>query len=213
MYEFYLIDEAADETIQLPVPPADLKIRHEKLSETVEFINVGEVEFTSGKKIRSISFSSFWPREFDASYCQSQDIPDPSEISAKIDEWVDQGKPIRLIIADTEINQLMTVVEYEHGVRGGEEDRHYSMTLHTYVEVKVRTADETTAASKEQTPERPDTKPIPAEYQVKTDDSLYDIAKANYGDGERWQDIYNLNKKAIGDDPNVIQPGTKLVMP
>jgi hypothetical protein len=213
MYEFYLIDEAAGETIQLPVPPADLRIRHEKMTETIDILNVGEVDFTSGKRIRAISFSSFWPADFDPGYCQTPDLPDPSEISAKISEWVDAGKPIRLIIADTEINMLVTVAEYESGLKGGEEDRFYNMTLRTYVEIKIRTSDETASDGREQTPSRPDTKPIPAEYEVKAGDSLYDVAKANYGDGERWKDIYDLNKKAIGDDPNTIQPGTKLVMP
>lgn len=34
-------------------------------------------------------------------------------------------------------------------------------------------------------------------YKVKSGDSLYSIAKAMLGDGNRWMEIYNLNKSAI----------------
>lgn len=35
------------------------------------------------------------------------------------------------------------------------------------------------------------------DYQIKSGDSLYSIAKATLGDGSRWQEIYDLNKSAI----------------
>ena len=60
---------------------------------------------------------------------------------------------------------------------------------------------------------RPDLKPIPTKMEVKQGDTLWAIAKLQYGDGERWRDIYEANKDTIGPDPTLITPGMQLVMP
>ena len=50
------------------------------------------------------------------------------------------------------------------------------------------------------------------EYVVKSGDSLSKIAKALYGDAKRWPEIYEANKALIGDNPNLIHPGQKLII-
>ena len=53
-------------------------------------------------------------------------------------------------------------------------------------------------------------------YKVKAGDYLCKIAESSeiygYGKYARWQDIYNANKDKI-NNPNLIQPGTKLFIP
>lgn len=44
------------------------------------------------------------------------------------------------------------------------------------------------------------------EYMVKPGDYLIKIAKNEYGDWKRWRDIYDWNRKEIGDNPNLIYP-------
>jgi nucleoid-associated protein YgaU len=50
-------------------------------------------------------------------------------------------------------------------------------------------------------------------YVVKSGDSLSKIAKAAYGEGKRWPEIYEANKALIGDNPNLIHPGQTLRIP
>lgn len=50
-------------------------------------------------------------------------------------------------------------------------------------------------------------------YTVKSGDSLSEIAQREMGDGDRWKELYEANKDAIGDDPDLIRPGTKLSIP
>ena len=50
-------------------------------------------------------------------------------------------------------------------------------------------------------------------YVVVSGDSLSKIAKALYGDAKRWPEIYEANKALVGDNPNLIHPGQKLVIP
>ncbi len=49
-------------------------------------------------------------------------------------------------------------------------------------------------------------------YTVQGGDCLYGIAKSLYGDGERWQEIYGLNRNEI-KDPKIIYKGQNLLIP
>jgi nucleoid-associated protein YgaU len=55
--------------------------------------------------------------------------------------------------------------------------------------------------------------PATATYTVKAGDTLPSIAAAVYGDSNQWLKIYDANTAAIGNDPNVIPPGTQLTIP
>ncbi|MBV8719690.1 MAG: LysM peptidoglycan-binding domain-containing protein [Chloroflexi bacterium] len=55
--------------------------------------------------------------------------------------------------------------------------------------------------------------PPSATYAVKAGDTLPSIAAAVYGDANQWKAIYDANKAAIGNDPNVLQAGTQLTLP
>ena len=49
-------------------------------------------------------------------------------------------------------------------------------------------------------------------YEVKSGDSLSKIAKAEYGDANQWNRIFEANKDILAD-PNKIYPGQKLKIP
>lgn len=49
-------------------------------------------------------------------------------------------------------------------------------------------------------------------YLVKASDSLYSIASATLGDGNRWQEIYEANRDQL-DSPDDIHPGQTLKIP
>ena len=50
-------------------------------------------------------------------------------------------------------------------------------------------------------------------YVVKSGDNLSEIAQREMGDGDRWKELYEANKAAIGDDPDLIHPGLELTIP
>ena len=50
------------------------------------------------------------------------------------------------------------------------------------------------------------------EYVTKKGDSLWSIAKRECGDGNRWKNIYELNKKKI-KNPNKLRAGMRLLIP
>lgn len=217
--DFYLIDPAGPQ-LQLPVNPAEVTIRREKQYETVNIINLGEVDFPTGSKVKEISFPSFFPANYD-SYCSYQSIPDPQLAMNQLTAWMGSEKPIRLIITDTIINVLVLLAVHNTTIKGGEPgDVYYEIICRTWREVKVRTAAEVASSpvagagtAQNQPRPRVDVKPVPKTQTVKPGDTLWAIAKLAYGDGSKWQAIYEANKKTIGPNKDLILPGMKLVMP
>lgn len=50
-------------------------------------------------------------------------------------------------------------------------------------------------------------------YVVKKKDTLYSIARAQYGEAGRWKDIYEANRSELGGDPNRLRVGQTLTLP
>jgi len=213
--DIYLLPPG-EPTLHVPVNPSQITWGKSKQYDTVNILNLGEVDLPFGEKLKEVSFSSFFPAEYRASYCRYANLPDPNEAMKLLEEWTDSEKPVRLIITGTNINMLVLVTASGGTIQGGEPgDIYYSVTFRAWRELKMGTAKVVVAtqAVKSASASRPDTKPVPKVYTVKPGDTLYNIAKKELTDGNKWRDIYNNNLNTIGKNPNVILPGQKLVMP
>jgi hypothetical protein len=51
-----------------------------------------------------------------------------------------------------------------------------------------------------------------AQYEVKPGDSLWKIAAEQTGSGYNWVKLYGANKSVVGNNPDLIYPGQKLVL-
>lgn len=199
------------EKFVFPVNPEEISIRRDKQYETVNILAMGEVDVPQQEKVREITFSSFFPLRHDERICQcggGDRHPDPQEAMNRLTALMNSKTPVRLIISDTVVNVLVTLSVHNSTFKGGEPgDVYYEATFRTYREMKVKPAGQPAAAA------RPDNKPVPKVYTVKSGDTLWGIAKLHLGNGAKWQLIYDLNKAVIGPDANLIKPGQKLVMP
>jgi len=63
------------------------------------------------------------------------------------------------------------------------------------------------------TQQRIDNSQKPKTYTVVSGDCLWNIAKKFYGNGSQYAKIYEVNKKTIGSNPNLIYPGQVLTIP
>ena len=50
-------------------------------------------------------------------------------------------------------------------------------------------------------------------FRVRHGESLWRIARRKLGDGNKWREIYEANREAIGGDPDFVRAGTRLVIP
>ncbi|HBH0612711.1 TPA: LysM peptidoglycan-binding domain-containing protein [Clostridioides difficile] len=218
--DIYLKNEKEKIDFHFPVTPFDsLSIKKEKRFETVDIVNLGEFDIKKeGEKIREISFKTFLPFQYDASYCRYSELKNPIEVVAMLEKWVDQAEPLRLIITGFGYNGLVIISNFSNTQTAGrEEDRDIEITFRTYRELKIETLKKETKSNTKTDlkDNRPNNKTTPKIYTVKASDTLYKIAKNLLGKGSRWTEIYNIpeNKKVIGKNPNVIKKGQKLVIP
>lgn len=215
----YLVNQAESFTFHFPVNPFNLEIDHEKKYSTVEIVDVGEVDVPDkGTKIEKISFDTFFPVEYDESYCTHKDIPNPQGVMIMLNKWMKQQAPLRLIIDDSAVNELVIIDTMPEKENAGEPgDKYVTMNFRTYNEMKVEMVKPvdstitptTTLKSNRSEPAKDDSKT----YIVKEGDTLWGISKWWWADGSKWPDLYNKNKSVIGSNPNLIYPGQKLVFP
>ncbi len=75
-------------------------------------------------------------------------------------------------------------------------------------EALLAKADSEEEDQEENTEEKPDTKS--GSYTVQKGDCLWDIAEKQLGDGMRWSGLYEKNKDAIGENPDLLYVGIML---
>ena len=100
--------------LQLPVPPSSYSLKSGNNNSVINVESVGEVTILGDSKLSEISFESFFPaQEYD--FCAYSNIPTPFECVAQIESWRKSKKPIRVILTDTDINDLFSIETFEYG--------------------------------------------------------------------------------------------------
>lgn len=211
MIYFAFREDATKKEIIIPVPPSEMRVQTGKGIETVQTLNKGEVDFPLGAKLWTVSFESFFPLYYDPTFCVTTDLLSPLEYINQFCEWAENDKIIRFIVSNL-INDLFYVQDFEYRLQGGNEgDIFYSITLRKYREVKV--SKRTVQISSSTTQERPPSREKPRYHIVQKGDTLSEIAQKYYGNSNTWRTIYNINRKIIGPNPNLLKEGMKLILP
>ncbi|KIN80791.1 LysM peptidoglycan-binding domain-containing protein [Clostridium botulinum] len=225
MYKMYLGINDGEEGFILPVLPEKIEFDEDGNNKTYDIINLGEINTINKPKLMEISFESFFPKH-KGPYVSSEQLFEPSFYIAKIREWRDKKQKIRFIFTGSplEINDLFTIENFKPSEEGGEVgDVHYSIELKrykNYAAKKVVIVTPKTAAANQSVKKvienskatRPSNTNKPKTHTVSGNDTLWHIAKRYLGDGNKWPQIYNLNKDKI-KNPNLIYTGQVLRLP
>lgn len=210
--------ENLKDKIIFPVNPAELIITVGGMNFTdTQVIKGGEYTCIGDKKLDSISFSSFFPRDYDASYCNYSDLPKPWEAVEKIKSWQVSKKPAKLLITSTNINMYVTIRKFSYREKGGEPgDIYYDIEFKEYNfiqirEVEVEIGGSFISTSNQQT-ERPEISTKEKTYTVVKGDCLWNIAKKIYENGADYIKILNANSQQI-KNASMIYPGQVLIIP
>lgn len=197
----FIIDQQTGIEMQLPVNPEKIKLRWGRKTETVNILNLGEVDFTTGDKLTEVSFESFFPAQYVPTYCVTAMPPSPDSANAVMNAWKSRYQepvknlkdPIQLIITGAQdINMLCLLTSYESDEHGGEPgDIYYTATFREWREINVRKESEKKQDPRVNMKPRPTLVKMPATVDgiFGTQEGLWKLAKQHYGDGESWSRI------------------------
>ena len=205
--------------LRFPVLPAEYKVSGGRGIETVNINAIGEVDLGGMKELKTVSFSSFFPRNYDPSYCEFRKIKKPIKYIKQIEQMMNSG-PVKIIITGTPINFPCRISSFEYEENDGTGDISFSITLKEHRKIVISqssvVAESAAAASEDtaskDTAKREDTREKPKTYTVKRGDCLSSIARQLTGSSD-WHALYEQNKEIIGSNPNLIKDGTVLVIP
>lgn len=210
--EFYI------DNLRLPVPVKEVSVKSGADINTISLAKGGELGIFTGKKLDTISFSSFYPSS-ERSYCQYPGFPSVETFINTIETAQKEGKPVRFIITETDINKQFLIDSFEKTYKiNGRGDIDFSLSLVEYKEIvipQIAQANTDKAPTKTPTPKRPTEKKEnkgSKTHIVKRGDTLWGLAKKYYGDGSKYMKIANANKDKV-KNPNLIIDGWKLVIP
>ena len=118
-------------SLRLPVLPPEYTVQSSQNNTVVNIIGLGDVVLKGKRGLRSISFSSFFPKNYDVSYCEYSSIKSP-RVYVDMIEKMKQAGTVKLIITGTQINFRCTIESFEWGEDDGTGDISYTLTLQEY---------------------------------------------------------------------------------
>lgn len=199
-----------------PVLPETITYTDSIKNTSVNIISLGETTVIECPGADTISFSSRFPMYKDQGVVVAT-LYSPSYYRDKLEKWRTLKKPVHFICTSAlAINNYYTIEELKYTETGGAVGEiSFDISLKLYREPTIRkitlSSDGNTAeVVQEET--RVDNTITPSTYTVVSGDTLYKIAKAQLGDGGRWEEIYNLNTDIISN-PNLIYSGQILKLP
>lgn len=195
------------------VLPPEYELTSESNNTPVVINALGEINLIGKRKLKKVSFSSFFPKQ-NYYFCQYSTFPTPQE-SVKIIEKIKNKGVLQIIITGTPINMECTIESFTWGENDGTKDIHFTLEFLEYRKVTVKTSKKKETVTKKvmSVPTQRTAKVVESTtYTVAKDDNLSKIAKNLTGSSANWMAIYNQNIGVIGDNPNLIYPGQRLVI-
>lgn len=195
------------------VLPSEYELTSESNNTQVVVNSLGEINLLGKRKLKNISFSSFFPKQ-KYSFCEYTTFPTPKE-SVKLIEKMKNNGVLRLTMTGTPVNMDCTIESFTWGENDGTKDINFTLEFKEYRKVKVKITKGKEEVTKKVTPavtQRAAKEVKSTTYTVRKGDNLSKIAKNLTGSSANRKAIYNQNKGVIGDNPNSIYPGQQLVI-
>lgn len=200
-------------SFRFAVLPSGYEVTSESNNTQVVVNSLGEINLLGKRKLKNISFSSFFPEQ-KYSFCEYTTFPAPKE-SVKLIEKIKNNGVLRLTMTGTPIHMDCTIENFVWGENDGTKDINFTLEFKEYRKIKVKSKKKKEKAAKKFIPvaTRRAAKEVKSTtYTVAKGDNLCKIAKNLTGSSANWQAVYNQNKGVIGSNPNLLYPGQRLVI-
>lgn len=221
MYEVYIDD------MLLPIPPQKIPIKYPGQNKTANLINGEEINLARPSGLAEISLDVIIPQMSYPAAVWDGSVDDAEDFLDHIQDLKESGSPFEFIVIragpgrsssfDTIMDVTLEDYKVADDVKEGfdlavsislKEYRHFGTKVMNFKLIQDQPVPEASAPETE----RQSSQPQVTSYTVTKGDCLWKIAKKLLGDGNRWQEIYSLNRDKVSN-PNRIQAGQVLTIP
>ena len=216
-----------DDKIRFPVVPSAIGVNRSNNIDTQSVLKLGEVPIFNGTSLKTIELTSFFPNQ-EYSFCDYTGFMKPYQFSEKIQKWMYEGKPLRIIVTDSPTNMQCLIQQFDTVEQDGTRDLYFTLNLVEYRPIEVPNLSNNNASSSStsnssnnsQNTSRPSETSTNSNNQQKSHkvvkgDSLWDIAQKYYGNGSLYPKIKEANKTKYPSlsKSNVIYTNMELIIP
>lgn len=208
-----------NDKIRFPVVPSSIGVNRSNNIDTQAVIKLGEVPIFNGTSLKTIELTSFFPNQ-EYSFCDYTGFMKPYEFSEKIQKWMYEGKPLRVIVTDSPTNMQCLIQQFDTVEQDGTRDLYFTLNLLEYRSIEVPTLSDNNSNNSSDNATRPSEANTNANTQqrthkVKKGDCLWDIAQKYYGKGSLYPKIKEANKSKYPSlaKNNVIYTSWELIVP
>ena len=213
--EIYLGTDS--DKIRFPIVPSSIGVNRSNNIDTQAVIKLGEVPIFNGTSLKTIEFTSFFPNQ-EYNFCDYTGFMKPYEFSEKIQKWMYEGKPLRVIVTDSPTNMQCLIQQFDTVEQDGTRDLYFTLNLLEYRPIEVSNLNNSSSSSSSDNLTRPSeeiTNNTQKTHKVVKGDCLWDIAQKYYGKGSLYPKIKEANKSKYPSlaKNNIIYSGMELIVP
>ena len=206
-----------NDKIRFPVVPSSIGVNRSNNIDTESAIKLGEVPIFNGTSLKTIEFTSFFPNQ-EYNFCDYTGFMKPYEFSEKIQKWMYEGKPLRVIVTDSPTNMQCLIQQFDTVEQDGTRDLYFTLNLLEYRPIEVPNLSDSSSSSSSDNLARPSeeiTNNTQKTHKVVKGDCLWDIAQKYYGKGSLYLKIKEANKTKYPSlaKNNIIQVKWELIIP
>jgi hypothetical protein len=197
--------------------PSTIGVNRSNNIDTQSVLKLGEVPIFNGTSLKTIELTSFFPNQ-EYSFCDYTGFMKPYEFSEKIQRWLYQGTPVRIIITDSPTNMQCLIQQFDTSEQDGTRDLYFTLNLIEYrpIEIPVIKIDTNTSNASNNTtrPTEQVNNTTQKVHKVVKGDSLWAIAQKYYGKGSLYPKIKEANKSKYPSlaKNNIIYPNWELII-
>ena len=206
-----------NDKIRFPIVPSSIGVNRSNNIDTQAVIKLGEVPILNGTSLKTIELTSFFPNQ-EYNFCDYTGFMKPYEFSEKIQKWMYEGKPLRVIVTDSPTNMQCLIQQFDTVEQDGTRDLYFTLNLLEYTPIEVSNLNNSSSSSSSDNLTRPSeeiTNNTQKTHKVVKGDCLWDIAQKYYGKGSLYPKIKEANKSKYPSlaKNNIIYSGMELIVP
>lgn len=206
-----------NDKIRFPVVPSSIGVNRSNNIDTQAVIKLGEVPIFNGTSLKTIELTSFFPNQ-EYNFCDYTGFMKPYEFSEKIQKWMYEGKPLRVIVTDSPTNMQCLIQQFDTVEQDGTRDLYFTLNLLEYRPIEVSNLNNSSSSSSSDNLTRPSeeiTNNTQKTHKVVKGDCLWDIAQKYYGKGSLYPKIKEANKSKYPSlaKNNIIYVNWELIVP